>query len=185
MNDSTTDFGDVLPEDRKDLRDALIDQMEYLVDEIRALKTVVHHVPDDVQGGRPTEQDLSMKELYGVIASLDAGPRRERIERTVAEEMPTFTSIDTAALAEEAGWNDKDIDTVLAAVQDARADFVDVLKALSLQQWKRTAQVDGEEMTVFQLVYHMAKDDMQRMRALGHRLHGANLSQSGDQPLPQ
>jgi hypothetical protein len=31
----------------------------------------------------------------------------------------------------------------------------------------------------------MAKNDMQRMRALGHRLHGANLSQGGDAPLPQ
>jgi hypothetical protein len=26
---------------------------------------------------------------------------------------------------------------------------------------------------------------MQRMRALGHRLHGANLSPDGDEPLPQ
>ena len=180
-----TEFGDVLPEDRADLRDALIDQMEYLVDEIGALKTVVHQVPDDVQGGRPTEGDLSMKELYGVIASLDRGPRPDAIERIVADDEPTIEPPDTEALAQGDGWNEQSIDAVLDAVQDARAEFADTLRALSLEQWERTAELEGETLTVFQLVYRMAKDDMQRMRALGHRLHGANLSQNGDQPLPQ
>ena len=180
-----TDFGDVLPDDRRDLRDALIDQMEYLIDEIRALKTVVHQVPDDVQGGRPTEQDLSMKELYGVIASLDRGPRPTAIERVVSEEDPEIALPDSAALAEADGWNEQDIDAVLDAVQDARAGFVKTLRALPLEQWERRADVEGEELTAFELVYRMAKNDMQRMRALGHRLHGANLSQGGDEPLPQ
>jgi len=180
-----TDFGDVLPEDRKDLRAALIDQMEYLIDEIGALKTVVHHVPDDVQGGRPTEQDLSMKEMYGVIASLDRGPRRQAMDRIVSEEAPDIESPDAAALAEADNWNDRTIDAVLDAVQDARADFVETLRALPLEQWERTLNVDGETITVFEFVYRMAEGDMQRMRALGHRLHGANLSQEGDEPLPQ
>lgn len=180
-----TDFGDVLPEAGRDLRDALIDQMEYLIDEIRALKTVVHQVPDEVQGGRPTEQDLSMKELYGVIASLDRGPRRQAIERVVSEEAPEIALPDSAALAEADGWNEQSIDAVLDAVQDARAGFVKTLRALPLEQWERRADVEGEELTVFELVYRMAKNDMQRMRALGHRLHGANLSQGGDDPLPQ
>jgi hypothetical protein len=41
----------------------------------------------------------------------------------------------------------------------------------------RTATVDGDRVTLFELVHRFASDDFQRMRDLGYRLHDADLSE--------
>jgi len=178
-----TDVAEAQAEDPEALRDALLDQIAYLVDEIEALRTVVGGVPEQIKSGRPAPDALTMKELYGAIATLDAKVRRPRIGRMVEEDAPTLTPVDPDAEVREVGWNDKEMDAILDRVTEARQELVEALDALPLEAWHRTATLDGDTVTLFTLVHRMTQADAERLRDLGYRLHGAHLSER-DEPLP-
>lgn len=174
--DDIVDFDAVDPDAVDDLRAALIDQMQYLTAEVVALRSVVGVVPDAVQDGRPTPDDLTMKEIYGLIATLDRDVRPEHIHAAAEGTAPSLTSPDTDALARDAGWNTRDIDAILDIVEAARADFVDVLRSLPTEAWSASTTYNGEPMTLAGLVHRYAQNDLERLRTLGYRLHDADLS---------
>jgi hypothetical protein len=183
MSDDVTDIAEARAEDPEALRDALLDQVAHLVDEIEALRTVIGDVPEQIKSGRPAPDTLTMKELYGAIATLDAKVRRPRIARIVDEEDPTLTPVDPEAEVREAGWNEKEMDNILDRVTEARQELVEVLDDLPLETWHRTATLDDESITLFALVHSITQTDAERLRDLGYRLHGAHLSER-DEPLP-
>jgi hypothetical protein len=178
-----TDIEDAQADDPEALRDALFDQLAYLVDEIEALQTVIGGLPEQIKSGRPAPDTLTMKELYGVIATLDAKVRRPRIARIVDEDNPTLTPVDPEVEVREAGWNEKEMDAILDRVIEARQDLVGALDDLPLEAWHRTATLDDETITLFALVHRITQADAERLRDLGYRLHGAHLSER-DEPLP-
>jgi len=94
-----TDIEEAKAEDPEALRDALLDQLAYLIDEAEALQSVVGAVPEQIKSGRPTPDDLTMKEIYGAIVTLDADVRRPRVDRILEEERPTLepTNVDQLA----------------------------------------------------------------------------------------
>ena len=178
-----TDVEEAQSQDPETLRDALLDQVAYLVDEIEALRTVVGDVPEQIKSGRPAPDALTMKELYGAIAMLDAEVRRSRIERIVDEDEPALEPVDPDAEVREAGWNEQEMEAILERVKEARQDLVDVLKNLPLEAWHRTGTLEEESITLFTLVHRITQADAERLRDLGYRLHGAHLSER-DEPLP-
>ena len=178
-----TDIEDARADDPEALRDALLDQLAYLIDEIEALQTVIGGLPEQIKSGRPAADALTMKELYGAIATLDAEVRRSRIERIVDEDEPTLDAVDPDAEVREAGWNEQEMDAILDRVKEARQDLVDVLQDLSLEAWHRTGTLEDGSVTLFSLVHRITQADAERLRDLGYRLHGAHLSER-DEPLP-
>ena len=90
----TTDVDAAQVEDPDSLREALLDQLRYLVQEIEALRTVVGDLPDEIKSGRPAPDALTMKELYGAIATLDAEVRQSRITAIVETDTPAFESVE-------------------------------------------------------------------------------------------
>jgi hypothetical protein len=178
-----TDIEDAQTDDPEALRDALLDQLAYLVDEIEALQTVIGGLPEQIKSGRPAPDALTMKELYGALATLDAEVRRPRIERIVEEDTPTLDPVDVDDRVREAGWNEEEMPAILDRVTNARAALVEQLRALSLADWHRPATLDDESVTLFTLVYRATQADAERLRDLGYRLHGAHLSER-DEPLP-
>ncbi|PSQ76253.1 MAG: DinB family protein [Bacteroidetes bacterium QH_7_62_13] len=178
-----TDIEDAQVENPEALRDALVDQLAYLVDEIEALRTVIGGLPEQIKSDRPAPDTLTMKELYGAIATLDAEVRRPRIERILDEETPTLDPVDPDEEVREAGWNEKELPAILDRLQEARQALVDRLTNLPLDAWHRTATLDGESVTLFDLAHRATQTDAERLRDLGHRLHGAHLSDR-DEPLP-
>jgi hypothetical protein len=181
--EDTINIEEARAEDPESLRDALIDQFGYLVDEVTALSTVVDSLPDEILGGRPEPGALTMKELYGAIATLDAEVRRRRVERIVDEEEPVLDPVDIKEKVRDSGWNEQEIGAILDQLKEARRELTDHLNELSLDAWHRTGTLEGETLTLFALVYRMTQDDFQRLRDLGYRLHGAHLSDR-DKPLP-
>jgi len=177
-----TDLRSVPREQQEKLRIALLDQIEYLIDEVEALRTVAGAVPDAVQSGRPTDEDLSMKELYAMIAVLDRTQRTAWVEqiRDAGDTPVVLEPTDAERTAEErvrAGdWNERDFGDVLDAVQDARRDLHDLLSALDADVWVRETVVGEDTQTLFELVHGFADADFQRLRDLGYRLHDADLS---------
>jgi len=181
--EDTTDIAAAQTEAPDALREALLDQMRYLVDEVEALRSVVDDVPEQIKSGRPAPDALTMKEVYGALITLDADVRRPRLDRLTEEETPALESIDVADEVREDGWNDQEIETILDQVQDARRALLDELEALPPEGWHQTATLDGETVTLFDLAYRTTQDDAERLRSLGYRLHGAHLS-NRDEPLP-
>lgn len=179
----TTDIDEAQVEEPETLRTALLDQLAYLIDEIEALQDVVGDLPDPVKNDRPAPDTLTMKEIYGALATLDAEVRRPRILQMIEEDNPTFESITIDDEVRSGAWNDRPMDDILDQVKDARQALVDAVKALSVDQWHRTATIDDASVTVFDLVHQMTQEDADRLRNLGYRLHGAHLS-DGDEPLP-
>lgn len=179
----TTDIAEARAEEPDALRNALLDQLAHLLDEVEALRTVVEGVPEQIKEGRPTPDALTMKEIYGALALLDAEVRRPRITRIVDEADPVLEPVDTDERVREAGWNEQDMDAILDQVTDARRALVDQLEALPLDTWHRSATLDGDPITLFDLVHRMTQVDAERLRSLGYRLHNAHLSKR-DEPLP-
>lgn len=179
----TTDVDEAQAEKPEALRTALLDQLAYLIDEIEALQNVVGALPDTIKNDRPAPDTLTMKEIYGALATLDAEIRRPRILQMMEGGNPTFESVDVDEEIRDGGWNDQEMDDILEQVKDARQALVDALKVLSVDQWHQTATLDDTSVTVFDLVHQMTQADADRLRDLGYRLHGAHLS-DGDKPLP-
>lgn len=183
MPESTNDVTDlrsVSREEREKLREALLDQIEYLIDEVEALRTVTGTVPEAVQSGRPTDEDLSMREHYAVIAVLDRTQRTDWVEsvRDAAGEEPVdLNPVGAEEAVRKDDWNDREMDAVLDEVQAARRDLHDLLSALDESAWIREVVLDGETITLFELVHGFADADFQRLRDLGYRLHDADLSE--------
>lgn len=181
--EETIDIDQARADDPEALREALIDQFGYLVDEITALRTVVDSLPDAILNGRPEPGALSMKELYGAIATLDAEIRQARVDRIVDEEGPSLSPVDIDDEVHDAGWNERAIHDILEEVKTARRALTERLEDLPLDAWHHAATLEGETLTLFGLVHRMTKSDFQRLRDLGYRLHGAHLSED-DEPLP-
>ena len=181
--EDTIDIDEARAEDPEALREALVDQFGYLVDEVTALSTVVDSLPDEILQGRPEPGALSMKELYGAIATLDAEVRRLRVGRVVEEDEPALEPVDINDEVRDTGWNEREIGAILDQLKEARRDLTADLENLPVDDWHRTATLEGETLTLFALVYRMTQDDFQRLRDLGYRLHGAHLSDR-DEPLP-
>lgn len=182
MPESTGDVTDlraVPAEEREKLRTALLDQIEYLIDEVEALRTVAGAVPEAVQSGRPTDADLSMKELYAMIAVLDRTQRTEWVQQIqdASEHSVKLKPTDVETKVREGDWNERDLDDVLDAVQDARRDLHNLLSGLDAEVWLREAVLEEEPQTLFELVHGFADADFQRLRDLGYRLHDADLSE--------
>jgi hypothetical protein len=181
--EDTIDIDEARADDPEALRDALVDQFSYLVDEVTALSTVVDSLPDQILEGRPEPGALSMKELYGAVVTLDAEVRRTRVDRVVKEDEPELASVDIQDEVRDAGWNEQDMGAILDQLKEGRRALTERLDELPLDAWHRAGTLEGEPLTVFGLVYRMTQDDFQRLRDLGYRLHGAHLSDR-DEPLP-
>lgn len=172
-----------MAEPRAALREALLDQLAYLVDEIEALRGIVHRVPEPVLTARPPGEALSIKQAYGVLAVLDEAVHLPRFRRLAAEDEPAFEPPDPAGFAAHEAWDDAPIDALLARVQAARRALVAFLRTLPPDAWARTATVDGVLHDGYALAHAVTQHDADLLRPVGYRLHEARLTgRSGAQP---
>jgi hypothetical protein len=162
--------------DLNTLRERLLDQLAYLMDEVEALKAIIHRVPEPVQTAHPLDKEPSLKETYGLIASLDARVYLPRLQAIIAEDEPSFSPVDERVLIEQDDWNAKSIDAILAQVQDARQSLVEWLQALPPDDWSRTGLFGGEPHDVYAVAHHLTQHDADLLRTIGYRLHETNLT---------
>lgn len=159
-------------------REALLGQLRYLTDELEALENVIHLVPEGLRASRPTPDELTIKEIFGVIATLDEEVRRPRLERmTQADEPPSFSESDDAdEIASARDWNGHALDDILERVQSGRRKLIDTFEALDAAQWDASATFGKEERDVYELALHIIREDSERLRTISYRLHDSTLT---------
>ena len=157
------------------LREALLEQLAHLIDEVEALKGVVELVPDALLEARPPGQTLSIKETYGLLAALDEAVYLPRLRQLMAEDEPAFEVVDEDALAAQTDWNALPLAAILAQVQAARRALLDYLSALPADAWTRTARLSDDHPDVYRLVHHRIQHDADLLRTVGYRLYESTL----------
>ena len=158
-----------------DLRAVLLDQLAYLIDEIEALKAVIDRVPVPLLEARPPNGDPSLKQTYGLFATLDEEVYLPRFQQMMAQDEPAFDSVDEAALVERAGWNDHPIEPILERVQDARRALLAFLRALPPEAWRHTGRFGERRRDIYSLAHHITQHDVDLLRTVGYRLYESNL----------
>ena len=172
------------PEEKARWRQALLDQLAYLQDELEALRPIIDRVPEPLQAGRPLPGDLSLKETYGLLATLDTDVRPGQLRRMVAEmaaeDEPHFDAVDEAALVAQADWNGRPIEAILKEAQAARQALVEALRALPKAEWARAGVFaeDGRDVRrdVYAFAHAITQYDTDVLRAIGQRLHESHLT---------
>lgn len=156
---------------KDELREALLDQLAHLIDEVEAVKPVVDQVPHELQQLPTTETRLSLRQTYGLLAAYDTEVLLPRLERMVAEDDPHFEPVDAEALADAADWNAQPIDVLLDRVQEARRTLLTFLKRLPAADWNRTATVGETPYDVYGLAHHATQHDTDLLREIGYHLY--------------
>lgn len=146
------------------------------MDEVEALKGIIHRVPEPVQMARPLDKEPSLKEIYGLIAALDAEVYLPRLQAMIAEDEPAFAPVDEDDLITQADWNAKAIDPILKQVQVARRALVDWLGAVPPADWHRTGLFDEARYDIYAVAHQITQHDADLLRTVGYRLHETNLT---------
>lgn len=173
-------------DDPSKVRDALIDQLAYLIDEVEALKGIVDVVPKSIREGRPQAEEFSIKEMYGVLAVLNETVYPKRLKRIAAsaDELPVFEPVDERALAEAEDWNDISLHDILDRIVAARRELVTVFEALDGKAWTATGQFGEDERDVYEFAYDIVQADASYLQDVSQRLHHSNLT-GRDKDLPK
>ncbi|MEM1043391.1 MAG: hypothetical protein AAGI91_12275 [Bacteroidota bacterium] len=149
-------------------RDAIVEQLGYLVDEVDALGPLLSGLPPDV----PTMHLPGERSLLGTLAYLAALDRRDllRLNRMVEEHEPAF---EESVLGEVLS---ADVDAVIRDVRAARGALAAAFAALPPEAWARTAAFpDGTQRDVTGLALTVTQRDADALRRVAHRLHESNL----------
>lgn len=166
------------------LRTRLLDQMAYLCDEVAALKPIIDRIPPEVQDGRPMEDDLSIKEIFGLLATINERVYLPALQQTIADETPAFDDVEPSTLIADAEWNAQPIDSILDHIQRTRTAVVDFLQALPASEWRRTATFGDQKRDIYGLAHHITQQDVAHLSAIGYRLHESKLT-SRAEDLPK
>ena len=166
-------------------REALLDQLGWLEDEAAALAPLLADLPAWAVDEAPLETELSAKETFAALATLDRDVYPDWVARLQAEDAPAFTTPDPLPRVE--GANDRALDALLADLRAARADLRGVLAAVPAEAWARPAVLDGAETDLYGLALAVVQRDADHLKALAYRLHEADLrprTPADDLPRP-
>ena len=158
----------VTPDNPNELRDELLGQLRYLVDEIELLKDVVQRIPANLQEGRPLEDDLSIKEIYGLLAMMDEHIHLPFVRALGQEEAPEI-KISRDDVVGKKAWNEQPIEEILNEVQQVRTTLIEAME--DEPDWQKTGRVHEQEMDLFKLAHFITQHDVDRLREMGYRLH--------------
>lgn len=165
-------------------RQAFLEQLAHLGDEVNALKRHVQLIPSGVLEGRPLEGDPSFKEIYGLLVAYDRSVYGPAVLQLSASGSVRVDTPDEKALLEETAWNDVDLPAIIDRAATGRSKLVERLARLDLETWRRRMTIDGEMTDVFGLAHHIVQHDATLLRRAAYRLHESRLS-SRDEDLPK
>lgn len=157
-------------------REALIEQVAYLIDEVTALEGLLNRVPDSVLSEKPMGK-WSIKEVLGHLADCDRDIFLPRLKTICKEPHPEFENIDQDRLVEESAWNDRSLEEILRALKEERYAVVDYLRSVPEEQWIRSGVFpNGKDRTIFDVAYYISQHDAHHLRSIAMLLHESHLT---------
>jgi hypothetical protein len=154
------------------LREALLDQLRYFVEEVDHLASMLGGIPESVFEARPHPDSRSIKELYGRIAYYDEAIRLPGIRRMVEEDNPNLSTSDAG---DAEAWNDLPMKDLLIRLKSARLQLVAGVEALFPADWSRRARWDEVDLDVYGVVHAMIQQDVDWLRTISYRLYGVRI----------
>jgi hypothetical protein len=116
---------------------------------------------------RAKDGNFSLQEHACHLRDIEIEAYRVRLERMLAEATPALADVDGGKLARERGYHGQDLATAQAAFAAVRADLVQRLASLSLEQRRRTGVMEGVgAITVEGLVQMMLAHDAEHLADL-------------------
>jgi hypothetical protein len=151
-------------------REALLDQLRYLLAELDALEPVLERLPADVlTASLPGER--SVLATFAHLAALDREVHLDRLRRLVAEDEPAFEEQDPDGVEREV------LGAALADARSARETLVEAFERVPTEDWERTAVFpDEERRDVYEFALAVTHRDAAELRRLAHRMHESRLS---------
>jgi DinB superfamily len=124
-----------------------------------------HWRPSSWQG-IPSEHYTAHEQICHV-RDIEIDGYRVRLQRTLEEMHPFLPGVDGDALAIERSYATSDATVVLDAFRAARAQTIELLSALTPEQFARTAEFeDYGPVTVRSLVHYLCSHDQQHLAGL-------------------
>jgi hypothetical protein len=116
--------------------------------------------------GVPSEPFTAIEQLCHV-RDIEIEGYQTRIRRMLQEMNPMLPSIDSEMLARERGYGNEDGSAVIAEFRTARAQTIDLIRALDATQFERTAIFEGYgAVTLRGLVHYLCSHDQQHLAGL-------------------
>jgi hypothetical protein len=161
-----------------ELRRQLLEQVAYLIDEVRAVKGLVHRIPEEILTGHPFPGARSIKELYGLIAAEDEFFHLPVLEALAAYAVRLPSRPGEDDLIARVAWDVQSIDAILDRVIEMRTRVVAMLEALPGDAWEHSFSADGAEENLFRIAHAITQSDADRLRSVGERIRDSRLSSS-------
>ena len=163
------------PETLAARREALLHQLGWLADEAGALGPLLEGLPAWALEQTALPEERSVKETLARLTALDRAVYPRWIERILAEEQPTLASAEAAV---DSDVNTQAVGALLEALQATRAHLLAAIETVPEANWSRTALLDGETVTLYDLVLRIVRHDAEELRTLAYRLYEAKLTDS-------
>ncbi|HET9661751.1 MAG TPA: DinB family protein [Thermomicrobiales bacterium] len=150
---------------------------EELIDSLRKtpvlLAALLVGVDDELARARPGENEWSTVEVIGHL--IDAEERAlQRIDRVLQEDNPELPGYDQNALVREHGYQRRPLRAVVDRLLELRAERLEVLSALTEEQWLRTGISAGRGATpLTAITCHMCWHDTNHLAQIANNLAAA------------
>ena len=148
-----------------------------LIDSLRKtpvlLAAMLSSVDEERAHARPAEGEWSTVEVIGHL--IDAEERaRARISAVLQEENPELPGYDQNGLVRERGYQQQALPAVVERLLALRAERLDVLAALTEEQWLRTGVSAGKGVTpLTAITCHMCWHDTNHLAQIANNLAAA------------
>ena len=158
------------------VRQALLDQLAYLIDETAVLREHIGRIPESVLEGRPIESDLSFLEMYVALYLFDEKVYSPAVAR-LAEGKDVFLDVPgERKMLDDAAPERMEIEAVLDHISTARTGLAALFSGLDIHAWQAPVTINGAATDVFGLAHHVIGHDVDLLRRAATRLHESRLT---------
>jgi hypothetical protein len=129
-------------------------------------------VPEAYKNWRPPSWDGVPSEPFTPIEQvchvkdIEIDGYHVRLRRTLEESNPLLADLDGEMLARERAYSAADTARVFAQFRAARAKTIELLRELTPQQFSRSAQFEGQPLTLRGLVHNLCSHDQQHLAGI-------------------